>query len=66
MMDERPDDLLTIAEAEAEFAVKWSTLERWARQGFLPMYRYAPDKRTYLRRAELERVLEAGPPRHGS
>jgi hypothetical protein len=48
------DEMLTLDEAQRQFGVKRATLYRYVQNGSLKTYRRAMDKRTYVRRADLE------------
>lgn len=54
-------DMLSLEDAEREFGLKRSTLYRYIRKGLLQTYRRAMDKRTYVRRADLEQLRRFQP-----
>jgi len=54
-------DLISLAEAAAEFGVHRTTLHRYIRAERLTPYRRGLDQRTFVDRAELRRLTEARP-----
>lgn len=57
---ERPDDLLTIAEAAAVLRVSYSTLYRWEADGRIEVERTPTRQRRY-RRAAIDAALQPVP-----
>lgn len=51
-------EMLTLDDAEREYGVKRATLYRYVRQGSLRIYRRGMDRRSYVRRADLEALRE--------
>ena len=52
------DEMLTVAQAVHDYGLKRATLYRYARLGKLKTYRRGMDRRTYLRRHDLESLRE--------
>lgn len=59
------DGLITAKDAADTYQVNRSTLFRWIETGRLESQKRPRDQRTYVRRADLERVLAEEPPRRG-
>ena len=48
--------MLTLDQAQEEYGLTRPTLYRWARRGELRIYRRAGDRKSYVRRDEVERL----------
>jgi excisionase family DNA binding protein len=54
-------DYLNIDEMMAEFGISRSTAWKWIRDGELPTYRFVGDRKTYVKRADLDKLREPIP-----
>ena len=59
-------DMLTLEEAEREYGLKRSTLYRWAKRGQVQVYRRPGDRKSYVRRSEVEKLKEFRPRETGA
>jgi predicted DNA-binding transcriptional regulator AlpA len=59
-------DMLTLEEAEREYGLKRSTLYRWAKRGQVQVYRRPGDRKSYVQRAEVEKLREFRPRQTGA
>lgn len=59
-------DMLTLEEAEREYGLKRSTLYRWAKRGEVRVYRRPGDRKSYVRRAEVEKLRAFRPRETGA
>ena len=56
-------DLVSTDDAVREFDIGKSSLYRWLRQGLLERYRRRGDRRTFVDREQLKRLIEPQPQR---
>lgn len=54
-------EYLTIDEMMAAFKISRSTAWKWLRESELPRYRFIGDRRTYIKREDLEKLREPIP-----
>jgi excisionase family DNA binding protein len=56
-----PTDHLSVDDAAAELGVTKGTIWKWIRRYELPTFRFLGDRKTYLRRADVDRLREPMP-----
>jgi excisionase family DNA binding protein len=56
-----PNDYLSVDEMTKEFEISRSTAWKWIRDGDIPTYRFVGDRKTYVKRADLEKLREPIP-----
>jgi len=57
-------DYLNIEEIMSEFDISRSTAWKWIRDGELTTYRFVGDRKTYVKRADLEKLRREPIPIH--
>lgn len=55
------EDMLNIADVEREYGLKRSTLYKYAKKGLITIYKKAGDRRSYLKKVELENLTKFQP-----
>ena len=55
------EDMLNIAEVEREYGLRRSTLYKYAKKGLITIYKKAGDRRSYLKKVELEKLTQFQP-----
>jgi|GEM_PF-4255952 len=59
--DYMPEDMLTLDQVEKEFGLKRSTLYRHVAKGELSTYRRVGDRRAYVKREDVVKLIEFKP-----
>lgn len=54
-------DMLTLAEVEQEYGLKRSTVYKYIRKGSITAYKRAGDRRSYIKRSELDQLTTFQP-----
>ena len=54
-------DMLTLTEVEREYGLKRSTVYKYIRMGSITPYKRAGDRRSYIKRSELDKLTEFKP-----
>jgi Helix-turn-helix domain len=58
MKQKMPAKLLTLQAASTEFGVPYTSLRDWTLRGLLPAVRIGDVRRIWIRRSDLERLIE--------
>jgi excisionase family DNA binding protein len=58
MASPKPTKLMTLQQASAEFGVPYTSLRDWTIKGWLPAVRVGDTRRIWVRRDDLERLIE--------